>query len=225
MISIKNLKLGYIREYYALYDINLEIAKGEKIAIVGEENSGKTSFLRIIAQLQKPTSGEITINDIPLSKLDYSVDLSVAFVPTYPILLEKKSVRKNIEYVLKIRQISSGDLLNCIDAVMKDFGIEKYADTKVKFLTMYQKRLLQFAMLSIREKIDILLIDDIFDLPPKEKKTIVEIAKSFASKEGTTTIVALSDMEIAKEFNAKIINMSLGSFQVEGNNDNGRIEK
>lgn len=220
MISIKNLKLGYIREFYALYDINLEIAKGEKIAIVGEENSGKTSFLRIIAQLQKPTSGEITINDIPLSKLDYSVDLSVAFVPTHPILLERKSVRKNIEYVLKLRQTSNESLLNRIDAVMKDFGIEKYADTKVKFLSMYQRRLLQFAMLSVRERIDILLIDDIFDLPPKEKKTIIEIAKSFSSREETTSIIAVSDAEIAKELNAKIINMSLGSFQIENNNDN-----
>ena len=48
MLSIKNLCLKYTREYYALKDINLDVAVGETVALVGEQNSGKTSLLRVM---------------------------------------------------------------------------------------------------------------------------------------------------------------------------------
>ena len=52
MLSIKNLYLKYTKEYYALNDINLDVAVGESVALVGEQNSGKTSLLRVIAKLE-----------------------------------------------------------------------------------------------------------------------------------------------------------------------------
>ena len=216
MISIKNLNLGYIREFYALYNINLEIAKGEKVAIIGGENSGKTSLLRILAQLQDFTSGEVTINDIPLRKLDYSIDLSVGFIAEHPILFENKSVRKNLEYVLKIRKIEKNKLINLANDVLRDFSLDKLADVKVKHLTLYQKRLLQFAMLSIRDKIDLLLIDQIFDLEDTEKETIMKIAQTFMDREGTTSIIATDSEEISQRMCTRIVRLSLGSIQDDG---------
>lgn len=214
MISIKNLNLGYIREFYALYNINLEIKKNEKVAIVGDENSGKTSLLRVLAQLQDKTSGEITINDILLEKIDYSVDLSVAFLPTHPMLFEHRSVRKNIEYVLKIRKTPKEQMINLVDSILKDFSLDKIADTKVKLISLYQKRLLQFAMLSIRDKIDLLLIDQIFDLDDEnERNTIMRIAKTFIDRDGTTTILATSSTDIARLLCDRLVYLNLGSIQ------------
>ena len=216
MISIKNLKLGYIREFYALYDINLEVKKGEKVAILGQEDSGKTSLLRILAKLQKPTSGEVTINGMPLQKIDYAVDLSVAFLPFHPILFENKTVRKNIEYVLNIRQIPKEELLNLTDTILKDFALDTFAKSKVKYLSLYQKRLLQFAMLSVRNKIDLLLIDDIFiGLNEKERKTIFEMTKSFINRDETTAIFATKEEGTANELCSRIVKLHLGSIQNE----------
>ncbi len=76
MLRIKNLYLRYTREFYALYNINLEIADNERVAFVGEDESGKTSLLRIISKLEKLTKGEVYIRDIPIEKLDYKTDLS-----------------------------------------------------------------------------------------------------------------------------------------------------
>ena len=70
MLRIKNLYLRYTREFYALYNINLEIADNERVAFVGEDESGKTSLLRIISKLEKLTKGEVYIRDIPIEKLD-----------------------------------------------------------------------------------------------------------------------------------------------------------
>ena len=53
--------------FYALNDINLEIMKGEKIAIIGNNGSGKTTLLKVIAGLHKPNNGRVYVNgDITL---------------------------------------------------------------------------------------------------------------------------------------------------------------
>ena len=87
MLRIKNLYLRYTREFYALYNINLEIADNERVAFVGEDESGKTSLLRIISKLEKLTKGEVYIRDIPIEKLDYKTDLSAGYIPA-----DRKSV-------------------------------------------------------------------------------------------------------------------------------------
>ena len=87
MLSIKNLCLKYTREYYALKDINLDVAVGETVALVGEQNSGKTSLLRVIAKLENYDSGEIYINKIPLKKIDFKTDINLGYVPYCPVFL------------------------------------------------------------------------------------------------------------------------------------------
>ena len=63
MLRVKNLYLRYTREFYALYNINMEIADNERVAFVGEDESGKTSLLRIFSKLEKLTKGEVFIKD------------------------------------------------------------------------------------------------------------------------------------------------------------------
>ena len=100
MLSIKNLYLKYTKEYYALNDINLDVAVGESVALVGEENSGKTSLLRVIAKLEGFDSGEIYINKIPIKKIDFKTDINVGYVPYCPVFLENKTVYENFKYIL-----------------------------------------------------------------------------------------------------------------------------
>ena len=89
MIEVKNLFLKFTREYYALYDVNMNIEDGESVAFIGEDESGKTSLLRIFAKLEKMTKGEVYIKDIPLDKLDYRTDISAGYIPSTPVFLEK----------------------------------------------------------------------------------------------------------------------------------------
>ena len=85
MIEIKNLYLKYIREYYALYDINIKIQKGESVALVGNEGSGKTTLLRVLAKLEKFDKGEVYIKDISLKKLDFRTDISLGYISYAPV--------------------------------------------------------------------------------------------------------------------------------------------
>ena len=132
MLKVNNLYLRYTREFYALYNINLDIADGEKVAFVGEDESGKTSLLRIFAKSEKLTKGEVFIRDIPIEKLDYKTDLVAGYVPACPEFLEKKSVYENLKYVLKIWGYSDSDIESKINEAIIEYSLEKIKDTKVK---------------------------------------------------------------------------------------------
>ena len=64
MIKIQNLKFKYKEENYIIKGINLEINKGECIAIVGKNGSGKSTFAKLLAGIMKPTKGEIFVDEI-----------------------------------------------------------------------------------------------------------------------------------------------------------------
>ena len=162
MLSIKNLCLKYTREYYELKDINLDVAVGETVALVGEQNSGKTSLLRVIAKLENYDSGEIYINKIPLKKIDFKTDINLGYVPYCPVFLENKTVYENFKYILNKKGVKPADAEKMINNAIIEYSLEKIRDTKVKNIRKEDKYILSLIRLSFRP-IDLLLVDNIFD--------------------------------------------------------------
>lgn len=210
MVEIKNLFLKYTREYYALYDINLNIEDGEAVALVGEDESGKTSLLRILAKLEKPSKGQVYIRDIPLEKLNFRTDLQAGYVPASPVFLEKKSVYENFKYILKNWGLTESEIENKINNIIIEFAIEKIKDTKVKELSLEEKYVLSLIRLSLRE-LDLLMVDNIFDkLSDATMDVVCDLIKKLKTKK-TTLIVATTKPEIAQKFAKKMIYFKNGS--------------
>ncbi len=210
MVEIKNLFLKYTREYYALYDINLSIADGETVAFVGGDESGKTSLLRILAKLEKPTKGQVYIKDIPIEKLKFKTDLQAGYLPATPVFLEKKSVYENFKYILKNWGFSESEIENKINEIIIEFAIEKIKDTKVKDLSLEEKYVLSLIRLSLRE-LDLLLVDNIFDkLSEPTMEVVCQLIERLKTKK-TTLIVATTKKEIAEKFTKKFVYFKNGS--------------
>ena len=210
MIKIKNLFLRYTREFYALYDISMDIEKGESVALVGEDESGKTSLLRILAKLEKKTKGEVFIKDIPIEKLNYKNDVSAGYVPASPVFLENKSVYENFKYALKNWGISEKEIENKINKTIIDYSLEKIKDTKIRDLSREEKYVLSLIRLSFRE-LDILMIDNIFDgLSDPIMEVVISLIKDLQNK-NTTLIVATKSEKVASKLCKRKIYFKLGS--------------
>lgn len=196
MLRVKNLYLRYTREFYALYNINMEIADNERVAFVGEDESGKTSLLRIFSKLEKLTKGEVFIKDIPLEKLDYKTDLSAGYVPASPVFIEKKTVYENFKYILKGWGYSDNEIESKINNAIITYSLEKIKDTKMKDLSLEEKYVLSLIRLSFRE-LDLLMVDNIFDkLSETTLEVVMRLIKELTSKK-TTLIVATTKENIA----------------------------
>jgi len=210
MLKINNLYLRYTREFYALYDINIDIADNEKVAFIGQDESGKTSLLRIIAKLEKLTKGELFIRDIPIDKLDYKTDISAGYVPATPVFLEKKSVYENFKYILKNWNLTNAEIENKINDVIIEYSLEKIKDTKIKDLTLEEKYILSLIRLTFRE-LDLLLIDNIFDkLSEASFEVALSLIKTLAGKK-TTLIIATTKESIAEKLCKRKIYFKHGS--------------
>ena len=196
MISVKNLFLKYTREYYALYDINMEIERGESVALVGEDESGKTSLIRVLAKLEKPTKGGVYIENRPLKKVSFKSDLSAGYIPATPVFMERKTVYENFKYILSTRKLRPDEIESKINEAIIEYSLEKIRDEKICNLSIEEKYILSLIRLSFRE-LDLLIVDNIFDkISDVYIEIITDLIKRLKGKE-TTLILATTKEKIA----------------------------
>ena len=102
LLSIKNVNRVYKdSDTVALSDVNLEVKKGEFISIIGASGCGKTTLLRLIAGLDKPQSGSLTLGDKPIN----GADPNRGYVFQHGALFEWLTVEQNIAAGLKARHV------------------------------------------------------------------------------------------------------------------------
>lgn len=210
MIRIKDMFLRYTREFYALYNINMFIEDGESVAFVGQDESGKTSLLRILAKLEKVTKGEVYIKDIPLEKLSYKDDVSAGYVPAKPVFQEKKSVYENFRYILKNWGYEESEIENKINNCIIEYSLEKIKDTLVKDLSKEEQYVLSLIRLTFRD-LELLMVDNIFDgLTETTLEVVLSLIKSLQKKK-TTLVVATTQEWIANKLCKRKIYFKHGS--------------
>lgn len=220
MISVKNLCLKFTKEYYALYDINIDIKKGDVVAFFGEKNSGKTTLLRVLTKLEKFSSGEVYIKDISVDKVDFKYDIQMGYIPRQPLFVTgsvfnrgRLTVYEELKHILKNRNFCQADIENMINQVLINYNIEKLRDERITDLTLFEKYVVSIARLSLR-KIELVLIDDIFEkLTESEKTKIKELIKNDFIDKKVTTVFATKDINIAKQLAKKVITFNNGSIE------------
>ena len=184
MIEVKNLYLNYIKEYYALYNINLTVNDAEKVAIVGEPESGKTTLLRIICGLENYNKGEIYLNKTNLKNINFKKDLNLVYLSATPIFFNNKTVHDNLAYPLKIRGFSEEIINKKINRALDSLGVVGLKEEKIKKLSDNEKAIINIARSLLRDA-DIYLIDDIFKFDQITNKKIAQVLSENLSKDAS----------------------------------------
>lgn len=199
MLNISHLYVSFVKEYYTLNDVSLELGNNQKLIIVGSKESGRTAFLRALLGLENIAKGEITYKNIPIEKIDFKSDISLGYIPAVPSFLEKKTVMQNIEYVLKIRKENVRFLEAKINNALTEYGLSYIKNKKVKDLSYLDRIKLAIARLSVRN-LDVLYIDDIFvKLSSLERSKIIKFIKELIKLNNCTSIIMTEDEEVANE--------------------------
>lgn len=123
MLKIKNVNAGYA-DVTVLWDINLEVAEGKTLAIVGSNGAGKTTIMRTLCGLVTPSSGSIMLDDQNITKMASHdiVKLGIVYVPEGRRLFNKLSVMDNLlvgSYLPKNRKSRQENLERVFDMFPK----------------------------------------------------------------------------------------------------------
>ena len=112
MLAIKNLNVAY-GHVQVLWDVSMEIGKGSIVALVGSNAAGKSTLLKTIAGVKKPTGGSVELNGEDLTKLKPAqiVRKKVALCPEGRLIFPKMSVYENLKagaYTVSKREMEEG---------------------------------------------------------------------------------------------------------------------
>jgi multiple sugar transport system ATP-binding protein len=200
MLNIDHVYVAFTKEYYTLNDINLKLNNNQKLVIIGDKESGRTVFLRALLGLENLAKGDVFINNISVSKIDFANDVSVGYIPSNPVFLERKTVEQNIQYLLKIRKNSQSFNDIMVNNALIEFGLNYIKNKKVKDLSYLDRIKLAIARLSIRN-IELLLVDDIFsNLSSNEKDKIIKFIKDLIKGNSCASLIMTDSAEVADKF-------------------------
>lgn len=196
----------------ALKKINLEINKGEIILINGHSGSGKTTFLKLLACLDKPSFGNVYVNDINLTKLKGRKLLQykrkvIGFVMQEYELIKKLTVLENIKLVTELCKTDIKP-----KEILKKLGLQSKEDFLPNLLSNEEKQKTAIAM-AICKKPEILLLDEpTSTMTLKSAKQILKLLETLSKKEKTTIIITIHDENLSNLVNnSKTINFKNGS--------------
>lgn len=157
------LQLQHLTKIYpggirAVEDLSLDIADGERIALVGPSGCGKTTTLRMIAGLETPTGGTILLDDRPLDPLP-AKDRDVAMVFQSSALYPNMNVRKNLGFSLKLRGTAKAEIERRTAEAAERLGLSDLLDRKPWELSGGQRQRVALGRALVRRP-KILLLDE-----------------------------------------------------------------
>ncbi|MDU4326531.1 ABC transporter ATP-binding protein [Clostridium disporicum] len=201
-----NFTIRYTTIYSSIYDFNMELDKGEVLAILGESGIGKSTMLRIIAGLEEAHKGSMTIGD----KIIFSEKLfvepknrGIGMVFQDYALFPHMTVKKNIQYGLK--KMSKAEKENIAMEMLKLVNLVEHKDKYPYELSGGQQQRVAIAR-AIAPKPEILLLDEPFsNLDANLQEKIRDEIKEILKKAVITSIFVTHDREDAKVLADKVI--------------------
>ncbi|MDG2352345.1 MAG: amino acid ABC transporter ATP-binding protein [Acidimicrobiales bacterium] len=213
MISIKNLSKTFNKNIHAVKNVDLEIAEGEVVVIVGPSGSGKSTVLRCINRLEVPTEGAIAIDGVELTDPKCDIDAiraEVGMVFQQFNLFPHLTVMENI--CLAQRKVRGRSKSEANEMAMKQLvrvGIPDKADSYPRQLSGGQQQRVAIAR-SLAMEPKIMLFDEPTSaLDPEMVKEVLDVMLELAS-EGMTMAVVTHEMGFAKAAGDRLVFMDEG---------------
>ncbi|MGQ9719659.1 MAG: ABC transporter ATP-binding protein [Nitrososphaerales archaeon] len=172
----------------ALNNASLKVIRGEILTIVGPNGSGKTTLLRIMAGIDRPTSGEFYFGGVKVDGGDMNEIRSKSTMVFQRTALFNTTVYKNLAYGLKLRGYPKNDIKEKVMDALRLVRLEGYEDRPAKGLSGGEQQRVSLARALILETELLLLDEPTANLDPKNV-SIIEETISRVNKERHTTIV------------------------------------
>lgn len=218
MINIKNLH-KHFGKLEVLKGIDLEIAAGEVVVVIGPSGSGKSTFLRCLNLLEQPTAGYILFEDKDLLAKQTNVNAlrqKMGMVFQNFNLFPHKNVLENLMLApMKVKNEANSTAKKHALALLDKVGLADKATSYPSQLSGGQQQRVAIAR-ALAMNPDVMLFDEPTSaLDPEMVGEVLSVMKALA-KEGMTMVVVTHEMGFAREVADRVVFMDAGVIQEQG---------
>ncbi len=238
MINVKNLYKEFHRGNNVLRilsGINVDIKKGERVAIIGPSGSGKSTFLRCLNGLEIPTSGEIFFEEKNITDSKCNMDeirKHIGMVFQHFNLFPHLTILQNITLApVYLKLFSKKDAESCALALLEKVGLRDKAEDYPAMLSGGQKQRVAIIRALIMNPKLMLFDEPTSALDPEMIKEVTKVMADIANG-GMTMIVVTHEMSFVKEIASRVLFMDNGKIiadetpeELFGNCQNVRVRK
>tara|TARA_B000000460_G_scaffold169322_1_gene120360 strand:+ start:576 stop:1409 length:834 start_codon:yes stop_codon:yes gene_type:complete len=231
MLEIKQLVKKYNTGDLALNNVDLEVQKGQVMALIGPSGAGKSTLIRCVNRLVAPTSGEIWFNGENIVKMRSGklrrARRSMGMIFQEFALVERLTVMENVlsgrlgyvgfwrSYLRKFPQNDIKDAFRLLEKV----GLDTMANKRADELSGGQRQRVGIARALIQNP-DILLVDEpTASLDPKTSRQIMRLITELCEENQLGAIINIHDVALAQMFSERIVGLREGSIVYDGSPD------
>lgn len=210
MIELTNLvkKFG---DLVAVNDISLTVPPGEFFCVLGPNAAGKTTTIKLLTGLIKPTSGSARVCGKDVQKAPLEARQRMAYVPDFPFLYDKLTPWEFIRFTGQLFQMSEKDIRGRSDELISRFHLDEYLRKPIEGLSHGTRQRIAIVSALLHEP-DVFIIDEpMVGLDPQHARVVKDILKERADN-GMTVFLSTHQLGIAEEMADRIAIINRGAF-------------
>ena len=213
IITIKNVFKTYPNGVGAIYDLNLDIEKGEFVFIIGGSGSGKSTLIKMLYREEKPTRGEIILGGVNVGKLKnakvYKLRRKIGIVFQDYKLLPKLTVYENVAFALEIYGLPTNEVKRKVLKALDLVGLKSKTKSYPNQLSGGEQQRVAIARAIVNSPKLLICDEPTGNLDPDTSLEVMKVIEKINDL-GTTVVMATHDREMVNKMKKRVVLLDNG---------------
>ena len=213
IVSMENVEMTYPTGTKALNGVNVKIAKGEFVFIIGESGSGKSTFVKLLLREVSPTAGKLMVNGKDITYLKHKQVAAhrrrIGCVFQNFRLLKDRNVYENVAFAQKVIGIPNRLIGKNVHRILSLVGLSDKEKALPKELSGGEQQRVALARALVNQPSMLIADEPTGNLDPKNSEEIMHLLEAI-NAQGTTVIVVTHNQEIVTSMQKRVITLDKG---------------
>lgn len=212
-IKFKDVEKTYKNGVNALYDLNLDIKKGDFVFVIGASGSGKSTLIKMLYREEKPTKGEIYVGGVNVAKVKnskvYKLRRKIGIVFQDYKLLPKLTVYENVAFALEIYGLPSDEIRKKVLKALDLVGLKARSKSFPNQLSGGEQQRVAIARAIVNSPKLLICDEPTGNLDPDTSLEVMKVIEKINDL-GTTIVMATHDREMVNKMKKRVIVLDEG---------------
>ena len=212
-IKFKDVEKTYKNGVNAIYDLDLDIKKGEFVFVIGASGSGKSTLIKMLYREEKPTKGEIYLGGINVAKVKnskvYKLRRKIGIVFQDYKLLPKLTVYENVAFALEIYGLPTNEVRKKVLKALDLVGLKSRTKSYPNELSGGEQQRVAIARAIVNSPKLLICDEPTGNLDPDTSLEIMKVIEKI-NELGTTIVMATHDREMVNKMKKRVVLLDKG---------------